>query len=61
MYFKGGWGSGTGLIDSQAALLSRGCSRFSVTVMTMHDPSHDYGKRTLAGVFSRLLRGLPTG
>jgi hypothetical protein len=61
LYFKGGWGSGTGLIDSQVALLSRGCSRFSIAVLTMHDPSHEYGKETLAGVFSRLLRGLPEG
>ncbi len=61
LYFKGGWGSGTGLIDSQVALLSRGCSRFSIAVLTMHDPSHDYGKETLAGIFSRLLRGLPEG
>jgi hypothetical protein len=61
LYFKGGWGSGTGLIDSQVALLSRGCSRVSIAVLTMHDPSHAYGEQTLAGVFSRLLRGLPEG
>lgn len=61
LYFKGGWGSGTGLIDSQVALLSRGCSRFSIAVLTMHDPSHDYGKETLAGMFARLLHRLPEG
>lgn len=60
LYFKGGWGSGTGLIDSQVALLTRGCARVSVAVLTMHDPSHAYGEATLAGLFSRLLRGLPT-
>jgi beta-lactamase class A len=59
LYFKGGWGSGTGLIDSQVALLTRGCARISIAVLTMHDPSHAYGKQTLRGIFARLLRGLP--
>jgi beta-lactamase class A len=59
LYFKGGWGSGTGLIDSQVALLTRGCARVAVAVLTMHDPSHTYGEATLAGLFSRLLEGLP--
>jgi hypothetical protein len=44
LYFKGGWGSGTGLIDHQVALFTRGCSRFSIAVLTMYDGSHDYGK-----------------
>jgi beta-lactamase class A len=61
LYFKGGWGSGTGLIDNQVALLTRGCARISIAVLTMHDPSHAYGKQTLETVFHRLLRGLPTG
>jgi Beta-lactamase enzyme family len=60
LYFKGGWGSGTGLIDSQVALLRRGCSRVSAAVLTMHDPSHAYGKATLRGLFARLLHGIPT-
>jgi hypothetical protein len=59
LYFKGGWGYGTGLIDSQVALLERGCARVSIAVLTMHDGSHPYGKATLYGVFSRLLRGFP--
>ena len=58
LYFKGGWGSGTGLIDNQVALLRRGCARVSIAVLTMHDGSHDYGKQTLRGIFARLLRGL---
>jgi hypothetical protein len=33
----------------------------SIAVLTMEDGSHDYGKQTLAGIFRRLLRGLPTG
>jgi beta-lactamase class A len=61
VYFKGGWGSGTGLIDHQVALLVRGCARISIAVLSMNDGSHDYGKETLKGIFSRLLRGLPSG
>ncbi len=59
LYFKGGWGSGTGLIDNQVALLTRGCARISVAVLTMHDGSHQYGKQTLRALFGRLLRSLP--
>jgi Beta-lactamase enzyme family len=61
LYFKGGWGYGTGLLDHQVALLVRGCARISIAVLTMYDGSHAYGKQTLEGIFSRLLRGLPTG
>ncbi len=61
LYFKGGWGYGTGLIDSQVALLVRGCARVSIAVLTMYDGSHAYGKETLHGIFARLVRGLPTG
>jgi hypothetical protein len=58
VYFKGGWGSGTGAVDHQVALLRRGDRRVSVAVLTTGSPSHDYGKQTLRGVFARLLRGL---
>jgi hypothetical protein len=61
LYFKGGWGSGTGLIDNQVALLRRGCARVSIAVLTMHDGSHDYGKETLKVIFRKLLKGLPLG
>ncbi len=61
LYFKGGWGYSTGLLDHQVVLLVRGCARVSIAVLTMHDGSHAYGKQTLRGIFSRLLRGLPTG
>jgi beta-lactamase family protein len=60
LYFKGGWGYGTGLLDHQVVLLVRGCARVSIAVLTMHDGSHAYGKDTLKGIFARLLRGLPT-
>jgi beta-lactamase family protein len=58
LYFKGGWGSGTGAVDHQVALLRRGPLRVSVAVMTTSDGSHAYGKATLRGVFRRLLSGL---
>jgi hypothetical protein len=61
LYFKGGWGYGTGLLDHQVVLLVRGCARVSIAVLTMYDGSHAYGKDTLKGLFARLLRGLPTG
>ncbi len=60
-YFKGGWGSGTGLLDHQVVLLKRGCSRVSIAVLTMFDGSHAYGQETLKGIFSQLLRGFPHG
>jgi hypothetical protein len=60
LYFKGGWGYGTGLLDHQVVLLTRGCARVSLAVLTMFDGSHPYGKETLRGIFSRLLRGFPT-
>ena len=59
LYFKGGWGSGTGLVDHQVALLTREGRRLGVAVMTEGNPSHEYGKETLEEVAARLLRGLP--
>jgi beta-lactamase class A len=61
LYFKGGWGYGTGLIDNQVALLTRGCTRVSIAVLTMYDGSHADGKQTLKAIFEKLLRGLPIG
>ena len=58
LFFKGGWGSGTGLSDHQVALLTRGGERVSVAILTRHNPNHAYGKRTLRGMAKRLLRGL---
>ena len=60
LYFKGGWGYGTGLEDHQVALLVRGCARVSLAVLTTYDGSHPYGEDTLKGIFARLLRGFPT-
>jgi hypothetical protein len=59
LHFKGGWGSGTGLVEHQVALLTRGEERVAVAILTTGSPSHRYGKQTLRGVAQRLLRDLP--
>lgn len=58
LFLKGGWGSGSGRVDHQVALLKRGRKRVAVAIFTEFDPSHGYGKRTLRGVARLLLRGL---
>lgn len=58
LYFKGGWGSGTGAVNHQVALLRRGRERLCVAVLTGGNPTHAYGSETLRGVARRLLRGL---
>jgi Beta-lactamase enzyme family len=58
LYFKGGWGSGTGWVDHQVALLTRGNERVSVAILTYLNGSHAYGKETLRRLAARLLRGL---
>jgi hypothetical protein len=58
LYFKGGWGSGTGAVDHQVGLLARGEDRVAIAVLTLNSPSHAYGKATLRGVSKRLLAGL---
>ena len=49
IYFKGGWGSGSGAVDHQVALLTRGKERVSIAVLTVGNPDHEYGKATLEG------------
>jgi len=58
LYFKGGWGSGRGLVDHQVALLQRGRERVAVAILTTVSGTHRDGKATLRGVARRLLRGL---
>jgi hypothetical protein len=58
LYLKGGWGSGTGRVDHQVALLRHGPHRVALALFTQFDPSHAYGKRTLRGLAARLLAGL---
>jgi Beta-lactamase enzyme family len=61
LYFNGGWGSGTGWVDHQVALLRRGRRRIAVAILVTSSPSHAYGNETLRGVAARLLRGLRPG
>lgn len=58
IYFKGGWGSGTGAVTHQIALLRNGDQRIAIAVLTRNNPSHTYGTRTITGVAWRLLRGV---
>ena len=58
LYFKGGWSSGTGLVDHQVALYRAGGERVSLALFTRFDPDHEYGKETLRGLAARLLHGL---
>ncbi len=58
LYFKGGWGSGVGLVDHQVALLRRGPQRVAIAMLTLYDGSHGYGIATLRGLALRLTRGL---
>jgi len=72
LYFKGGWGAGTGEVEHQVVLLRHRATRVALAVLITNSPSHAYAKRTLQGVFARLLRhvgvllepaggGVPTG
>ncbi|HYV14925.1 MAG TPA: serine hydrolase [Conexibacter sp.] len=58
LYFKGGWGSGSGAVEHQVALLRRGRRRIAAAVLITGSPSHAYATQTLQGVFARLLSGL---
>ncbi len=58
VFLKGGWGSGTGRVTHQVALLERGERRVSLAVLTRENPSHAYGTQTVRGIAARLLRGL---
>jgi hypothetical protein len=56
IHFKGGWGSGTGRVTHQSALLLRGGERVSLSILTQWNPSHAYGTATIRGIAARLLR-----
>jgi hypothetical protein len=58
LYLKGGWGSGSGRVDHQVALLRRGPRRIALALFTQFDPDHSYGKATLRGLARRLLHDL---
>jgi hypothetical protein len=59
LYFKGGWGSGTGAVDHQVALLTHGRERIAVAILTAQDGTHAYGKETLRSVARLVLGRLP--
>jgi hypothetical protein len=60
LHFKGGWGSGSGAVEHQVALLTRGEERVSLAILTTAQGTHRYGRATLRGMARRLLRGLAT-
>jgi hypothetical protein len=55
VFFKGGWLPEVEGLVNQAARLERPGIRFSLAVLSTHDPSMEYGERTIAGVTERLL------
>lgn len=58
LFFKGGWGVGTGRVNHQSALYESGRCHASLSVMTEYSPGHDYGTETIEGVAERLLQGI---
>jgi hypothetical protein len=58
IWFKGGWGAGSGAVDHQIGLLRLDGDRVAVAVLTAGNPSHAYGRATEEGVARRLLKGL---
>jgi hypothetical protein len=48
LYFKGGWGSGIGLVDHQVALLRAGAYRVAVAVLTTGNPTTPTASRPSA-------------
>ena len=61
VYFKGGWGSGTGRVTHQVAFLESGERRIALAIFTENSPSHSYGTTSVQEVAARLLRGLGGG
>jgi hypothetical protein len=43
LHFKGGWGSGSGAVDHQVALLTRGDQRVGLAILTTAQGTHAYG------------------
>lgn len=56
IFFKGGWGSGTGRWSHQVAFFEKNNRRITLAILTEHSPSHAYANRTMRGVARRLLR-----
>jgi hypothetical protein len=58
IFFKGGWGVGSGRVNHQTAFLERHRCRIAISVMTEFSPNHSYGTQTQRGVGERLLKGI---
>lgn len=61
VFFKGGWrplGEPPRHLVHQAALIEGGHKRASLAILTVDNPTHEYGTETIRGVARRLLRGL---
>ena len=58
IFFKGGWGSGTGRWSHQVAFFEKDGRhrRIALAILTEHSPSHSYANRTMRGVARRLLK-----
>ncbi|MDQ2675797.1 MAG: class A beta-lactamase-related serine hydrolase [Actinomycetota bacterium] len=57
--FKGGWGLRGFHVEHQLALLRHGRRSLGVSVLTQGNPSRSYGRKTLEGIYRRLLNDLP--
>ena len=55
VYFKGGWLPEVEGLVNQAARLERPGTTLALAVLSTHDPSMEYGERTIEGVTARLL------
>lgn len=59
VFFKGGWRPlGERRLVNQAAMIESGDRRAALAVLTVDNPSHEYGTETIRGVARRVLRGL---
>ena len=59
LFFKGGWGTGTGAVCHQVAFLERGDKRIAVAIMILDSPDHAYATETSRALGDRLLDDLP--
>ena len=59
LFFKGGWGSGTGWVTHQVAFLRKSGRRVAIAILIRDSPNHDYGTETLRGIAARVFRDLP--
>ncbi len=58
LFFKGGWGVGTGRVNHQTAWIEHGRCRVAMAVQTEFSPGHTYGTQTIEGIAERLTDGI---